>query len=45
MLRVRDRREAPSGDVAKRAFAAMMEIHKIDVATIEAAMRGETVPA
>jgi predicted 3-demethylubiquinone-9 3-methyltransferase (glyoxalase superfamily) len=28
------------GDVAKRAFAAMMEMHKIDVAAIEAAVRG-----
>ncbi len=29
------------GDVAKRAFAAMMEMQKIDVAKIEAAVRGE----
>lgn len=28
------------GDVAKRAFDAMMEMQKIDVATIEAAVRG-----
>ncbi len=28
------------GDVAKRAFAAMMEMGKIDVAKIEAAVRG-----
>lgn len=28
------------GDVAKRAFAAMMPMKKIDVATIEAAIRG-----
>ncbi len=28
------------GDVAKRAFAAMMEMKKIDVAAIEAAVRG-----
>ena len=28
------------GDVAKRAFAAMMEMQKIDVAKIEAARRG-----
>ena len=28
------------GDVAKRAFAAMMKMGKIDVAKIEAAMRG-----
>ena len=31
------------GDVAKRAFDAMMEMQKIDVATIEAAVRGEPV--
>ncbi|MFA5939580.1 MAG: VOC family protein [Sinimarinibacterium sp.] len=30
------------GDVAKRAFAAMMEMRKIDVAKIEAAARGKT---
>jgi len=30
---------------AKRAFAAMMEMGKIDVATIEAAVRGETANA
>ena len=30
---------------AKRAFDAMMTMHKIDVATIEAAFRGETVDA
>ena len=29
------------GDVAKRAFAAMMPMKKIDVARIEAAVRGE----
>jgi predicted 3-demethylubiquinone-9 3-methyltransferase (glyoxalase superfamily) len=29
------------GDVAKRAFEAMMEMGKIDVAKIEAAVRGE----
>jgi predicted 3-demethylubiquinone-9 3-methyltransferase (glyoxalase superfamily) len=28
------------GDVAKRAFAAMMEMQKIDIAAIEAAVRG-----
>jgi predicted 3-demethylubiquinone-9 3-methyltransferase (glyoxalase superfamily) len=32
------------GDVAKRAFEAMMEMQKIDVAKIEAAVRGESVP-
>jgi len=32
---------AQGGDVAKRAFEAMMEMQKIDVAKIEAAMRGE----
>ena len=31
---------AKGGDVAKRAFAAMMPMKKIDVAKIEAAMRG-----
>ncbi|OEZ55153.1 VOC family protein [Duganella sp. HH105] len=31
---------AQGGDVAKRAFAAMMEMGKIDVAKIEAAVRG-----
>jgi len=31
---------ARGGDVAKRAFAAMMEMRKIDVAMIEAAVRG-----
>ena len=36
---------ARGGDVAKRAFEAMMEMQKIDVATIEAAFRGETVDA
>jgi predicted 3-demethylubiquinone-9 3-methyltransferase (glyoxalase superfamily) len=33
------------GDVAKRAFEAMMPMQKIDVATIEAAVRGEAVNA
>ena len=32
---------AQGGDVAKRAFAAMMEMRKIDVAKIEAAARGD----
>lgn len=31
---------AQGGDVAKRAFAAMMEMGKIDVAAIEAAVKG-----
>lgn len=31
---------AKGGDVAKRAFDAMMPMHKIDVAKIEAAVRG-----
>jgi predicted 3-demethylubiquinone-9 3-methyltransferase (glyoxalase superfamily) len=34
---------AKGGDVAKRAFAAMMDMRKIDVAKIEAAVRGEAV--
>ena len=35
---------ASGGGVAKRAFEAMMEMQKIDVAKIEAAVRGEAVP-
>jgi predicted 3-demethylubiquinone-9 3-methyltransferase (glyoxalase superfamily) len=31
---------ATGGDQAKRAFAAMMGMRKIDIATIEAARRG-----
>jgi hypothetical protein len=31
---------AKGGDVAKRAFAAKMPMRKIDVAKIEAAVRG-----
>jgi predicted 3-demethylubiquinone-9 3-methyltransferase (glyoxalase superfamily) len=31
---------AAGGDEAKRAFDAMMDMKKIDVATIEAARRG-----
>ena len=34
---------ATGGDVAKRAFEAMMVMTKIDVDTIEAAVRGEAV--
>jgi predicted 3-demethylubiquinone-9 3-methyltransferase (glyoxalase superfamily) len=36
---------AQGGDVAKRAFEAMFPMKKIDVATIEAAVRGETAHA
>ncbi len=36
---------ARGGDVAKRAFEAMMGMRKIDVARIEAAVRGDAVPA
>ena len=35
----------PDPAVAKRVFDAMMTMKKIDIATIEAAMRGETVNA
>ena len=34
---------AKGGDVAKRAFEAMMEMRKIDVAKIEAAVNGKAV--
>jgi predicted 3-demethylubiquinone-9 3-methyltransferase (glyoxalase superfamily) len=34
---------AQGGEVAKRAFEAMMEMSKIDIAKIEAAVRGETL--
>jgi len=33
------------GETARRAFAAMMQMRKIDVAKIEAAVRGENVDA
>ena len=33
------------GDVAKRAFGAMMDMQKIDIAKIEAAIRGQAVDA
>jgi predicted 3-demethylubiquinone-9 3-methyltransferase (glyoxalase superfamily) len=32
---------AQGGEVAQRAFTAMMEMGKIDVAKIEAAVRGD----
>jgi predicted 3-demethylubiquinone-9 3-methyltransferase (glyoxalase superfamily) len=35
----------PDRDAAKRAFAAMMTMRKIDVAAIEAAVRGEGQPS
>ena len=35
----------PDKAAAKRAFEAMMTMHKIDVAKIEAALKGETVNA
>ncbi|MEO8808889.1 MAG: VOC family protein [Rhodanobacter sp.] len=35
---------AQGGDVAKRVFEAMMEMKKIDVAKIEAAVRGDAKP-
>ena len=36
---------ASGGDVAKRAFEAMMPMRKIDVAAIEAAVRGQLSPS
>ncbi len=36
---------AQGGEVARRAFAAMMDMRKIDVAAIEAAVRGDAAPA
>ena len=36
---------AKGGDVAKRAFGAMMDMQKIDIAKIEAAIRGQAVDA
>jgi predicted 3-demethylubiquinone-9 3-methyltransferase (glyoxalase superfamily) len=35
----------PDRGAAKRAFQAMMTMRKIDIATIEAAIRGEPVNA
>ena len=35
----------PDKEAAKRAFAAMMTMHKIDIAKIEAALKGESVNA
>ena len=35
----------PDKEAAKRAFAAMMTMRKIDIAKIEAALRGESVDA
>jgi predicted 3-demethylubiquinone-9 3-methyltransferase (glyoxalase superfamily) len=35
----------PDKEAAKRAFAAMMTMHKIDIARIEVALRGESVNA
>ena len=40
-----DATTSPDTAAAKRAFDAMMPMRKIDVATIEAALRGETVDA
>jgi predicted 3-demethylubiquinone-9 3-methyltransferase (glyoxalase superfamily) len=35
---------ARGGDVAKRAFEAMLKMRRIDIAKIEAAVRGDAVP-
>ncbi len=40
-----DATTSPDTAAARRAFEAMMPMKKIDVATIEAALRGETVDA
>src|SRR6185369_4831568 len=40
-----DATTSPDNAAAKRAFEAMMPMKKIDVAAIEAALRGETVEA
>ena len=40
-----DAMDNPDRDAAKRAFEAMLKMQKIDVATIEAALKGETVDA
>jgi predicted 3-demethylubiquinone-9 3-methyltransferase (glyoxalase superfamily) len=40
-----DATTSPDTAAAKRAFEAMMPMKKIDVAAIEAALRGETVDA
>jgi len=44
ILRVLTDAMARGGDVAKRAFEAMMPMRKIDVAGIESAIRGEAIP-
>ena len=36
---------AQGGEVARRAFAAMMDMRRIDVAAIEAAVRGDAAPS
>jgi predicted 3-demethylubiquinone-9 3-methyltransferase (glyoxalase superfamily) len=40
-----DATASPDNAAAKRAFDAMMTMNKIDIAAIEAALRGETVDA